>query len=210
MSRNWRLGRLRAHRLVAPGTFLRWHRRLVTRKWTHLDRTGRPPVSAEVAALIERLAAGKSGWGYKRIQGAAQARLWGQGIDDPPDLKALKIPSVAQAAHRHDPIAPRISGSCSATETGSSPSFDALLASAGIQAVKIPPRSPRAKACAERPLTAHPSVDLSREQIQRWPALGGPIRRIRASRLKAQAGLVGRVLESRRLLAGDVRQPTAG
>ena len=63
MSRNWRLERLRAHRLVAPGTFLRWYRRLVTRKWTHLNRTGRPPVSAEVAALIERLAAGKSGLG---------------------------------------------------------------------------------------------------------------------------------------------------
>jgi hypothetical protein len=63
----------------------------------------------------------------------------GQGIDDPPDLKGLKISSVAQAAHRRDLIAPRISGSCSATATGSSPSFDALLASAGIQAVKIPP-----------------------------------------------------------------------
>lgn len=64
MSRNWRLGRLRAHRLVAPGTFLRWHR-LVTRKWTHLNRTGRPPVSAEVAALIERLAAGKAAGGTR-------------------------------------------------------------------------------------------------------------------------------------------------
>ena len=39
-----------------PGTVLRWHRSLVTRKWTYPRRTGRPPVSAEIAALIERLA----------------------------------------------------------------------------------------------------------------------------------------------------------
>src|SRR5437879_2957018 len=48
--------RLRAHWLVTPGTVLRWHRRLIARKWTYPHRMGRPPVSAEVAALIEQLA----------------------------------------------------------------------------------------------------------------------------------------------------------
>src|SRR5271166_7103171 len=31
-----------------PGTVLRWHRCLVSRKWTYPHRTGRPPVSTEI------------------------------------------------------------------------------------------------------------------------------------------------------------------
>src|ERR1039457_3283496 len=62
-------GRLRSHRLVTPATVLRGHRRLVPRKQPYPNRTGRPPVSAEIAALIERLATENHGWGYQRIQG---------------------------------------------------------------------------------------------------------------------------------------------
>ncbi|MEV0057848.1 transposase [Saccharopolyspora shandongensis] len=60
---------LRAHRLITPGTVLRWHRRLVTRKWTYPNHTGRPPLDDAIAVLIERMAKENPTWGYKRIQG---------------------------------------------------------------------------------------------------------------------------------------------
>jgi putative transposase len=60
---------LRKHRLVTPGTILRWHRRLVARKWTYPHCIGRPPVEDAVAALIERMAWENRSWGDKRIQG---------------------------------------------------------------------------------------------------------------------------------------------
>ncbi len=60
---------VRNHRLVTPGTVLRWHRRLAARKWTYPNTTGRPPLPEEVAALVERLARDNASWGYQRIQG---------------------------------------------------------------------------------------------------------------------------------------------
>jgi putative transposase len=44
------------HRIVTPETPLRWHRRMVTRKWAQLRPPRRPPLEGGLVELIVRLA----------------------------------------------------------------------------------------------------------------------------------------------------------
>ena len=57
---------------VHPATPRRWQRELLRRRWW-VDGPrrgpGRPPLAADLRALIERLARENVGWGYRRIRG---------------------------------------------------------------------------------------------------------------------------------------------
>ena len=61
---------LRQLRLVSPRTLLRWHAKLVARRWTYPRRpSGRPPTAPALRALALRIAGENPRWGYRRIQG---------------------------------------------------------------------------------------------------------------------------------------------
>jgi hypothetical protein len=58
--------------IVAPATVLRWQRRRFREYWARLSRRptgGRPPLDAEIAALIRKMAAANPLWGAPRIHG---------------------------------------------------------------------------------------------------------------------------------------------
>jgi hypothetical protein len=58
--------------IVTPETLLAWHRKLIARKYDGSSKLkpGRPRTSAEIEALVVRMAGENPDWGYRRIQGA--------------------------------------------------------------------------------------------------------------------------------------------
>jgi hypothetical protein len=58
--------------IVSPDTVLRWQRRRFREYWTRLSgrsKGGRPPVSADIATLVRKMAAANPPWGAPRIHG---------------------------------------------------------------------------------------------------------------------------------------------
>jgi transposase InsO family protein len=73
--------------VVRPKTILEWNRRLAARRWRQPPRRrGRPPLDAEVVAVICRLARENPGWGYRRIAG---------------ELRKLGVAVSATAVRKH-------------------------------------------------------------------------------------------------------------
>src|SRR2546422_8512208 len=59
--------------IVTPATVLRWQRRRFREHWTQLSGRptgGRPPVNAELTALVREMATANPPWSAPRIRGA--------------------------------------------------------------------------------------------------------------------------------------------
>jgi transposase len=56
--------------IISPRTLLRWHARLIERRWTYPRHApGRPRTAKPVRALVLEMAQDNPGWGYRRIHG---------------------------------------------------------------------------------------------------------------------------------------------
>ena len=90
-------------RIVTPATVLRWHRDLVTRRWTQprRRRTGGRCTAPELRRLVLRLASENSTWGYRRIHG----ELAGLGYQLAPSTvwSILKRAGIDPAPRREGP-----------------------------------------------------------------------------------------------------------
>jgi putative transposase len=87
--------------IVKPETILAWHRTLVAKKFDGSPQRkapGRPPVDAELEALVVRLAQENRSWGYDRIVGGL--RHLGYTISDRTVGNILKRHGISPAPER--------------------------------------------------------------------------------------------------------------
>jgi len=138
--------------LVTPATLLRWHRRLVARRWTYPGRAGRPPVGGEIRELVLRLARENPRWGYQRIVGEINGL--GLRVSATTVRKILREAGISPAGERSGlswrAFLRQQAQSLLAVDFFTVETFDDVFASEGIQVVKTPVRAPKANAFAER------------------------------------------------------------
>ncbi|MGE5297282.1 MAG: helix-turn-helix domain-containing protein, partial [Solirubrobacterales bacterium] len=136
--------------LFTPETVLGWYRKLIAQKYDgseNCKNPGRPRMSQEIIDLVIRFKQENPHWGYTRIRdyimhlgykiGETTVKniLLEHGFDPEPDL-TRKTTWKEYLNHDRDPLF--------------TAKFESILKAAGVQPVKLPPRSPNLNAHAER------------------------------------------------------------
>jgi transposase InsO family protein len=100
-ARAYRVGRLVLREIATiatPDTLLRWHRRLIARKWTYARQPGRHGALLEIQRLVVRMAGENPTWGYTRIQGAL--KNLGHRVGRSTIRRILRAAGLAPVPHR--------------------------------------------------------------------------------------------------------------
>ena len=85
-------------RLFKPDTVIGWHRKLVRRKWTQLQKRGRPRTAKEIERLVIHLALENKDWGHGKIQG--ELKKLGIEIDEDTVANILERNGIPPAPQR--------------------------------------------------------------------------------------------------------------
>jgi putative transposase len=147
---------------VRPATLLRWHPRMVRRRWTFDSRRpGRPALDRDLVALIARLARENPRWGHRRIVGEL-AKL-GVSVSEASVRKVLKAHGIAPAPRRSGPswrafirqqtqsmIACAVRFLLHDRDAKFTAAFDQVFLTQGVRVIKTPIQAPNANAHAER------------------------------------------------------------
>ena len=85
-------------RLFKPDTVIGWHRKLVKRKWSHLQKRGRPRTAKEIERLVIHLALKNRDWGHGKIEG--ELKKLGIEIDEDTVANILERHGIPPAPQR--------------------------------------------------------------------------------------------------------------